>query len=166
MKVEEICARGVKSCTLDTSLADAGNILWEAGCSALPVVDEAGRVLGMVSDRDVAMALAVIARPATDVPVRVVFLQTPATCRASDDVRDALRTMRTRRAWRLPVVDGAGLLRGMLSFTDVALASKPDRLASAGDVTDEDVVLALKSIGAARRAAHAENPVSRPGALV
>jgi CBS domain-containing protein len=166
MRVEEICTRPAKSCSVQTSLAEAATILWDAGCGSLPVVDEVGKVVGLVADRDIGLAVAVVAGPAAEVPVRVVFHPAPATCRDSEDVRDALCTMRTRKVRRLPVVDGAGILCGMLSFTDVALAARPEHLAAPGDVTDEDVVLALKSIGAARRSGHGEVPAPQSGALV
>lgn len=150
---------------METSLAQAGNLLWEVGCGALPVVDEVGKVVGLLSDREVGLALAMLARPASEIPVRVVF-HPSATCRASDDVRDALRIMRTRKVRQLPVVDGAGLLQGMLSFSDVVLAAKPDRLASPGDVADEDLILALKSITARTRVQQSETPVAESRALV
>lgn len=167
MKVDEICTRSVKSCAQETSLADAANLMWEADCGVLPVLDEAGRVIGVVTDRDICMALALISQPAADVPVRVLLRLPLHTCRPSDEIREALRTMRTERVRRLPVVDGAGILQGMLSFNDLALAAKPERLAGPSDVTDEDLMLALKTIGAHRRAAASPmEPVSSTTTMV
>jgi CBS domain-containing protein len=146
MKVEEICTRKVKSCCLETSAADAADLMWEADCGALPVVDEAGKVLGIVTDRDLCMALALTGQPAAGLPVRSLLPPTLHTCRLTDDVREALRTMRLHKIRRLPVVDGAGILQGMVSFCDVARAARPEALAGPTDVTDEDIALALKTI--------------------
>lgn len=148
MKVEDVCVRSVRSCTKESTLADAGNLMWEGNCDALPVVDEVGRVVGIIFDRDVCMAAAVTGQPASAMPVRVAFHPRVHTCRMLDGVRDALRTMRIRRVRRLPVVDGADLLQGMLSLEDLARAAKPDREAGSGDISFEDLALALKMIGA------------------
>jgi CBS domain-containing protein len=112
------------------------------------------------------MALALISQPATEVPVRVVARPTLHTCRLTDDLRDALRTMRTRKVRRLPVVDGAGLLQGMLSLNDVALAAKPDRLALPNDVSFEDLTLALKTICGRRLPLETRVPACQPTAFV
>jgi CBS domain-containing protein len=165
MKVEEICTRAVKSCTRETSLAEAADLMWETDCGILPVIDEAGKVIGVATDRDICMALALTGQPAADVPVRVLLRPVLHTCRPADEARDALRTMRTQKVRRLPVVDGAGVLLGMLSFSDVALAAKPDRLAGPSDVSDEDLVLALKAISDRKPAAVAPSPASQATAF-
>lgn len=146
MNVEDVCTRTVKTCAKETSLTEPANLMWEADCGILPVVDEAGKVIGVVTDRDICMALALTGQPGTDVPVRVVLRPILHTCRLTDGVREALRTMRAGKVRRLPVVDGAGVLQGMLSLSDVARTAKPDRLARPCDVTDEDLALALKTI--------------------
>ena len=151
MKVEEVWTRAVKSCTPETSVAEAADLMWEGDCGSLPVVDESGKVLGVVTDRDLCMALALTGQPAPDLPLRVVVRPVLHTCRPTDGVRDALRLMRIHKVRRLPVVDGAGILQGMVSFTDLALAARPDRLAGLADVTDEDIARALKSICARKR---------------
>jgi len=163
MKVEEIFTREVKSVSRETSAADAADLMWEADCGALPVVDEGGRVVGIVTDRDLCMALALTGQSAADLPVRSVLHSILHTCRPSDEVREALRQMRLHRIRRLPVVDGAGVLQGMLSFCDLARAARPDAAAGPADIADEDLVLALKTIGARKRV---EPPVPEPEAHV
>lgn len=151
MRVEDICTRDVKSCTRETTLADAGNLMWDGNCDVLPVVDEIGKVIGVITDRDIGMAAAVTRQPAPSMPVRVAFQPDVPVCRLGDGVRDALRTMRIHKVLRLPVVDGAGVIKGILSLTDVALAVMPDRLAGPTDVSFEDLALALKTIFAPRK---------------
>ena len=146
MNVEAICTRAVRSCGQHASLAEAGNLMGEADCGALPVVDDVGKVVGIVTDRDLCLALSLTGRPAADLPLRILLHSEVHTCRLTDGVREALRTMRTHKVRRLPVVDGAGLLQGILSISDLALAAKPDRHAGPSDVTDEDVSLAMKTI--------------------
>src|SRR6185295_2209359 len=93
MKVEEICTRVVRTCTKETRLSEAGNLMWDGDCGILPVVDEAGRVVGVVTDRDLCMALSLTGQPATEVPVRLLLRTALHTCRLGDSLRDALRTM-------------------------------------------------------------------------
>ena len=56
--------------------------------------------------------------------VREAMSGPPETCRAADDVLDALRVMRRRRIRHLPVVDPEGLLEGVVSLTDVVLCAE------------------------------------------
>jgi len=163
MKVQEIFTRQVKSITRETSAADAADLMWEADCGALPVVDEGNRVVGIVTDRDLCMTLALTGQPAQDLPVRSILHPTLHTCRPSDEVREALRQMRLHRIRRLPVVDAAGKLQGMLSFADLARAARPDAAAGPADIADEDVMLALKTICARKRV---DPPVPAPVASV
>jgi CBS domain-containing protein len=159
MKVQEICTRAVKCCSRETSAAEAADLMWEADCGILPVVDEAGRVVGVVTDRDICMALALTRQSAAELPIRSLLPQILHTCRLSDEVRDSLRTMRIHRVRRLPVVDGAGILKGMLSLSDLARAARPEALADPTDLTDEDIALALKTICSRKPA---ESPVPAP----
>jgi len=53
MKVKDICTRTVTSCTPETTLADAGWAMWEADCGVLPILDETGKVAGVLTDRDI-----------------------------------------------------------------------------------------------------------------
>jgi CBS domain-containing protein len=157
MKVEKICTRTVKSCGRGTSAAEAADLMWEADCGALPVVDESGRVVGIVTDRDLCMALALTGQRPEDLPVRSMLPEVLHTCRLTDEARDALRTMRLYKIRRLPVVDGAGVLQGMLSFCDLVRASQPDAVAGPTDIADEDLALALKTL-CARKPVEAAAP--------
>src|SRR4030095_9400718 len=115
MKVEQIFTREVKSVSRETSAAEAADLMWEADCGGLPVVDEGGRVVGIVTDRDLCMALALTNQSAADLPVPSLLPPPLHTCRLSDEVGEALRIMRLHKIRRLPVVDAAGVLQGMLS---------------------------------------------------
>ncbi len=165
MKVKEICSVGVASCTPETNLGEAALILRDSDAGALPVVDEAGRVVGILTARDLGLALAAPGGPGRSTRVGKVIGPKVHTCRSEDGAREALRTMRTERVRRLPVVDGAGVLWGLLTFQDIAMAAKPERQADPTDVTYEDLALALKTMEAGRRVAAAP-PVTRTATFV
>lgn len=165
MKVKEICTRAVRSCTRETTLAEAGWMMWEGDCGVLPVVDETGKVVGVVTDRDVCMSVATKHRPANQIAVREVIGTEIHSCRLNDEVRDALTTMRTAKVRRLPVFDSQGALQGLLSLNDVALAAKPDRTAKPTDVTYEDLALAMKAICGRRLPAEGRPAVRAPSGV-
>ncbi|HXX93430.1 MAG TPA: CBS domain-containing protein [Planctomycetota bacterium] len=160
MKVEEICIRAVKSCSRTTTLAEAGRLMRDADCGALPVVDETGRLVGIITERDVALSVGTRPRHPREIGVREVIPPLVFSCQLDDEVRDALRTLRTQKLHRLPVVDESGMLQGILSLSDIALAAKPDRIAGPDEVSYEDLVIALKAISRASRA------VDRPAVVV
>jgi CBS domain-containing protein len=96
----------------------------EIGCGVLPVVDLEQNVLGMVTDRDICLALTARDRKASEVAVREVARNDVFTCEAGDDVGDALAIMSACQVRRLAVLDEAGHLDGILSLDDVALAAR------------------------------------------
>ncbi len=124
MRVKELMTSDVKSCSLDTNLAAAAKIMWDRDCGVVPVTDEHGRVVGVITDRDICIAAATRARVEGEIPVRDVISKVVYTCAASDDVRQALETMRLRKVRRLPVVDQGGRLAGIVSVHDIALGAR------------------------------------------
>lgn len=152
MKVKDICTRTVRSCTPETTLADAGWAMWDADCGVLPILDETGKVVGVVTDRDISIGAATKFRPAAQIAVREVISTKLHSCKAGDDVREALKTMRQEKVRRLPVVDQEGKLQGILSLNDIALAAVPEKSAKPGDVTTEDLSQVMKAVCAHRAA--------------
>jgi len=140
MKVKDLMTTDVRTCTPDTTAAAAAHLMWEADCGILPVVDN-GRLLGVVTDRDMYIALATRNMRAADLTVGAVATNTVATCAPEDDVRTALATMREHRVRRLPVIGLANTVLGILSMNDILLAAGVEK-----GVRHEAVVCALKAI--------------------
>lgn len=162
MRIQDVCTLSARSCSKDATLAEVGRLMRATGLGFLPVVDETGRVVGVVTDRDLLKALMLAERPAESIPLQGLLGAPLVTCRLTDGVRDALRIMRTMKIHRLPVVDGAGVLQGVVSFGDLALAARPERQAGPTDLTDEDIVLALKLLCADRPRLEAPIPDPQP----
>src|ERR1700758_852261 len=119
MTVEDIMTTDVKSCGADTDLATTAKIMWDGDCGIVPVVDEAQRVIGLITDRDVCIAAATRSLAPANIRVREVMSGNVFACFEDDDVRAALKTMRERRVRRLPVLDAENRLAGILSMNDV-----------------------------------------------
>jgi predicted transcriptional regulator len=124
------------------NLATIAKIFWEQGCGALPVVEN-GRVIGMITDRDISIALGTRNAKAGDTYVRAVALPKVFFCLPEDDIHTALQTMRAQQVRRLPVVDHKGALEGILSLDDIVLFAGEK---AADELTYADVVDTMKAI--------------------
>lgn len=122
MKVKEIMTTDVKTCTPDTTVAEAAHLMWDGYCGILPVLDD-GALVGVVTDRDMYIALATQNARAAQVRVGAVATTTLATCAPEDDVRAALATMKQARVRRLPVVGFGNTVVGILSMNDILRAA-------------------------------------------
>jgi CBS domain-containing protein len=121
MKVRDLMTTDVKSCNSDTNLAAAASRMWEGDCGALPVVDDDGKFIGMITDRDICMAVATRPQLASDILVGEVTSGAIYVCHPTDEVQFALKTMQKERVRRLPVVNDKGILQGILSTNDIIL---------------------------------------------
>jgi len=141
MKVRDVMIKNVKFCSPETNLATATEVLWKAGCGTLPVVEN-GRVIGMITDRDVAIALGTRNVKASEAIVRDVSLPKLFYTTTGDDIHVALQIMGAQKVRRLPVLDHRGALEGILCLDDIVLFAEE----RAGALTYADVVETLKSI--------------------
>ena len=131
MKVQDVMTSPAHSCTQDANLAAASLAMRDYGCGALPVLDNAGRPVGILTDRDICMAVAQKNRFPAAIPVREVMTRDPFTCGPGSDLVHALSVMADRRVRRLPVVDGSGRLVGILSLSDVLSSMQEARTGDA-----------------------------------
>lgn len=119
MIVEHLMTSEVEACRPGDSLAEAAGVMWRRDCGAVPVVGDEGSVVGIITDRDICMALASRRAYASEVAVAEVMSRDVVTCTPEDDSEEALEAMRRRQVRRLPVVDAQGRLAGILSVADV-----------------------------------------------
>jgi CBS domain-containing protein len=119
MNVEACMTRDPKTCTPADTLQRAAQIMWDHDCGAVPVVDEKRKLVGIVTDRDVCMAGYTQGRPLQEIRVEWAMAKTLFTVSPTDGLDEVLRSMSTRLVRRLPVVDGAGVLVGIVSLADV-----------------------------------------------
>jgi CBS domain-containing protein len=123
MKVRDIMKHEPCFTTPGAHLARVGTIMAEAGCGFLPVVGDEDRVVGVLTDRDVALAVATRDRKPSEIQVRQVMSGEVWSCGADDDIREALGVMRERKVRRLPVL-AHGRLEAILSLDDVVLEAQ------------------------------------------
>jgi CBS domain-containing protein len=122
-------------------LGAVAETLWKEGVGSLPVVED-GRVLGVITDRDIAIALGTRNIRAGDTLVREVALPKLFYCAPEDDIHVALQTMRAQRVRRLPVMDIKGALQGILCLDDIILFAEE----APAELTYADVVETLQGV--------------------
>jgi CBS domain-containing protein len=101
-----------------TSSRAAARRMRDRGVTFMPICDQYGRVLGTITDRD--LALRVVAEGLDcHIPITDVMTRELVACRAEDDVLHAARLMLTTGRPLLVVLDGGGRLAGLVSLSDV-----------------------------------------------
>lgn len=150
MRVNELMARKVVRCHLDDNLQTAAGKMWEHDVGVLPVVDDQDRVVGMITDRDIAMAAYLNACPLNGRKVRETVSGRVYCVHPDDPLARAEEVMSKWQVRRLPVVDEEGRLSGVISLTDLARTARADALGSKS--TAWEVTHTLQAIGEKRTA--------------
>ncbi|HJR17024.1 MAG TPA: CBS domain-containing protein [Gemmatimonadales bacterium] len=121
MRVKQIMTPDPARCTPQTTARQAAELMRDNDCGSIPVVESttSARLIGTVTDRDLAIrGLAEGKGP--DTPVRDLMTPDPVTCVPEDEVEDLRQVMIERQVRRVPVVDGDGVLVGIVAQADVA----------------------------------------------
>jgi CBS domain-containing protein len=135
MIIKDIMATDVRTCSPRTNLAVAAALMLDGDCGILPVVDE-GKLVGVVTDRDMYIALATRNTLASHVTVGDVARQSVFTCDPDDDVHAALATMKEHRVRRLPVEGFGGTVLGIVAMNDILLAAGARKAIRNDEVVD------------------------------
>jgi len=120
MNVEHCMSREPKACFAGDDLGYVARVMWEEDCGFVPVIEQEGRVIGVVTDRDVCMAALHSGAPLWALRAYDAMARTIYCCRPEDALEDAERTMQVAQVRRLPVIDDEDRLVGVLSLNDVA----------------------------------------------
>jgi CBS domain-containing protein len=112
------------TCSLQTNLAAAAALMLATDCGFLPVVDDQ-KLVGVVTDRDMFVALATRNQLASQVTVAEVVTMNVVTCQPEDDVHVALDAMKEHRVRRMPVAGLGRAVMGVVSMNDILLAAGP-----------------------------------------
>jgi len=110
------------SCSPTDSLAQALALMWSRDVGCLPVVTDGGTLVGVLTDRDAAIAAATRGRRMDELRVDGVMSSRPVSCTPDAPWDEALGLMREKQVRRLPVVGENGVVVGMVTFNDVARA--------------------------------------------
>jgi CBS domain-containing protein len=132
MKISEIMSKNPRSVSPDTPVSEAARVMKEEDVGLVPVVERVGgaetrgRLVGVVTDRDIAIRHVAEGR-AADSPVSDVMSGGVKTCGPNDSVEDAMALMGREQVRRLPIVDERGSLVGVVAQADLVRMSGKDR---------------------------------------
>ena len=146
MKIEQLMTRPVHSCQPQDMLNRAAQIMWEADVGCVPVINSDNRVVGMITDRDIAMAAYIQGRALENISVESAMAKQVYTCSPGDDLSTAEECMRKFQIRRLPVVDSSAMLVGIVSMNDIALEAAQEKSPRKPDVKLGDVAMTLARI--------------------
>ena len=113
---KEIMVHSPEHCDQHETLLSVVGQMSKSNIGSLPVIDEDKKVIGIVTNHDVCMALGKTNKPPHEIKVHEVMSTNVHTCSQEDDAPTVLKIMRTNRVSRLPVIDEDNKLRGILSL--------------------------------------------------
>lgn len=147
MIVKEVMNREVTTCRPDTTLESAAIMMWDGDCGTVAVVDDGGKVIGIITDRDICMAVALQHKSASQIQVHEVMSRHLFTCQPESDIMNALKTMSFQKVRRLPVTDDNGNVAGIISIEDlIARAERGRRGIQTPELSYDDTMTTLKAI--------------------
>ena len=150
VKLEQIMSKDVMCCSYNHRLADAARLMWERDVGCVPVVDEAGLLIGMITDRDICMGAYTQGKRLEDIPIKDVMARDVHALTPEDTVERAQTLMRDKRVRRIPVIDGQRRVVGIVSLNDLAL----DAVSKRPHLTTLDLARTLGAVGQRRPAVH------------
>ena len=125
MKVRELMTPDPEVCAVTESCAAAGAIMRRRACGFVPIVDDrrTGQVVGVVTDRDLALYLTDTNLPSYLATVRACMRAPVISAAPDDELTEAAAKMEAAKIHRLPVIE-QGRLVGVLSLRDIARAAR------------------------------------------
>jgi CBS-domain-containing membrane protein len=146
MKVKDVMTGTPYSSPLWANLGMATELMWKGNCGFLPVVDAEQRLCGVITDRDICVALGTRNQLAGEVRVEEIAQRKVYACVPDDDIHVALQNMREGHVRRLPVVDRDGKLAGVVSMDDLLLHAEPNGVGKEPELSANEVVRAYRAI--------------------
>jgi CBS domain-containing protein len=123
MKNSDIMTKDLVYSLPSDMVSDVAQLMKNEDIGPVLIVDESNngkRLVGIVTDRDLALKVVGEGRDPNSTRVEDVMTGSLVTCRADDDVENAMRAMAQNQLRRIPVVDDSGQLVGIISQADVA----------------------------------------------
>jgi CBS domain-containing protein len=145
-KCSEVMTREPACCEPGESIVDVAATMKAEDVGSVPVVEshEDKKLIGIVTDRDLVVKVLAGGADVQRATVRDAMTSNPASCRENDDVTKAVQLMSERQVRRMPIVDDAGRLKGIIAQADVATRFNRDQMTG-------ELVEAISEPGLARK---------------
>ena len=126
MQVREIMSMDPKCCSPTTSLIEVAKLMVEEDCGEIPVCDEGGKPVGVLTDRDIVCRLVAKGKEPTTLSARDAMSSPVVTVTADTTLEDCARLMEQYQVRRLPVIDENGRCCAMVAQADLAIKGPRD----------------------------------------
>ncbi|WP_447953495.1 CBS domain-containing protein [Sphingopyxis chilensis] len=120
MEARNLMTADPACCSPSDTVKDAAGLMVDNDCGEIPVVDESGGLVGVVTDRDIACRCVAKGKSA-DTPVEEVMSSSLVTVTPDTSIEECCKKMEDNQVRRLPVVDDEGKCCGIVSQADIAL---------------------------------------------
>jgi CBS domain-containing protein len=152
LRVQQLMTQNVHVCRPWDSLEAATRSMWDHDIGALIVVDGEMRAIGMLTDRDACMCALMMGRPLWDMRVGDAMSKALFSVRPEEPIDDAEEVMREHQVRRVPVLDAAGRILGILSQNDLVreAARQRERDIRHKELSAIAVTATMASIGRSR----------------
>jgi CBS domain-containing protein len=120
-KCSEVMTGDVACCLRGDTVDQAAQLMKAEDVGPVPVVEdqETKKLVGIVTDRDLAIKIVAEGRDPKSTRVEEVMTRDLVTCRPDDDLQKALDAMARHQVRRVPIVDNNGSIVGILAQADV-----------------------------------------------
>lgn len=159
MKIREIMNKPAVICRQDDTLNVPAQLMWERDCGAIPVADGEGRLVGIITDRDICMATYTKGSTLQGIPVAEAMAGQVFSCHEGDSLETAEGLMSDKRVRRVPIVDSENRPVGMLSLSDIARHAAATRQTNG---LDREVTQTLAAICQPRAQATEPSEIQAP----
>jgi len=111
-------------CSPETPLNEVANLMVEADCGEIPVVDASNRLIGVVTDRDIVCRIVAKGKNPSSCSAQDAMTQPVVAVLADTTLDEIVAVMEENQIRRVPVVDAAGCCCGIVAQADVAMVAK------------------------------------------
>ena len=148
MNVRDIMSCTVSCCGPNDDLESIALMMMSNDCGSIPITNDLGQPIGMITDRDIAIAAAARHKALWQLHADDFLTGQPVSvCNMDDDIHAALAVMQRARVHRLPVVNGDSEVLGILSMDDViSYAERGVRGQGSPGLSYDDAIMTLKSM--------------------
>ena len=120
MKVLDVMSKNVACCGIDTPLQDVAGMMVDCDCGEIPVSEARGRVIGVVTDRDIVVRGIAHGRNPLEMVAGDCMSSPAVTVQADMSIKDCCDVLERNQIRRVPVVDASGTCIGIVSLADIA----------------------------------------------
>ena len=134
MRVEDIMSRDPVHCGPDATLLEVAVKMVEFDCGEIPICDDAGKPVGVITDRDIVTRAVAKGKNPASVTAAECMSEPVVVVKQDTTLEDVLAVMEENQIRRVPVVDESGCCCGIISQADVALCAGENK---AGELVRE-----------------------------